>query len=83
MITNVTCLEIVDTSQGDRTIIVPSRLGYRRMTVRIRKILWALQGHPAVTLWAPHDYRKSLRSFLGQNDIWGSYDVTVMCLHFF
>ena len=26
--------EIVDTSQGDRTIIVPSPWGYRRMTVR-------------------------------------------------
>ena len=27
-------LEIVETSQGDRTIIVPSPWGYRRMTVR-------------------------------------------------
>ena len=27
-------LEIVDTSQGDRTIIVPLPWGYRRMTVR-------------------------------------------------
>ena len=37
MITNIqmyTHLEIVDTSQGDRTIIVPSPLGYCRMTVR-------------------------------------------------
>ena len=31
---NHTRLEIVDTSQGDRTIIVPSPWGYRRMTVR-------------------------------------------------
>ena len=34
----------------------------------VRTILWALQGHCAATLRAPYDYRKSLRSFLGQND---------------
>ena len=34
----------------------------------VRTILWALQGHRAATLRAPYDYRKSLRSFLGQND---------------
>ena len=62
-------LEIVDTSQGDRTIIVPSPWGYRRMTVRCpHEFFWALQRHRAVTLRAPYDYRKSLRSFLGQDD---------------
>ena len=34
----------------------------------VRTILWALQGHRAATLRAPYDYRKSLRSFLGQDD---------------
>ena len=28
----------------------------------------ALQRHRAATLWAPYDYRKSLQSFLGQDD---------------
>ena len=59
---------MVDTSQGDRTIIVPSPWGYRRMTVRCPYDLWALQKHRAATLRAPYDYRKSLRSFLGQDD---------------
>ena len=37
MITNIYFrLKIVDRSQGDRTIIVPSPWGYRRMTVRCR-----------------------------------------------
>ena len=54
MITNIR-LEIVDTSQGARTIIVPSPLGYRRMIVRCP------YGYD-------YDYRMSLRSFLGQND---------------
>ena len=34
----------------------------------VRTILWALQRHRAATLRAPYDYRKSLRSFLGQDD---------------
>ena len=34
----------------------------------VRTILWALQRHRATTLRAPYDYRKSLRSFLGQDD---------------
>ena len=34
----------------------------------VRTILLALHGHRAATLRAPDDYRKSLRSFLGQND---------------
>ena len=61
----------------------------------VRTILWALQGHCAATLLAPYDYRKSLRSFLGQKwqtkiarcphhhravPVRGSYDVTAMCL---
>ena len=57
----------------------------------VRTILWALQGHRAATLRAPYDYRKSLRSFLGQNDnlkpcvvltitVRCPYDVTEMCL---
>ena len=61
--------EIVDTSHGDRTIIVPSPWGYRRMTVRCPvRLKWALQRHRAATLRAPCDYCKSLRSFLGQDD---------------
>ena len=61
-------LDIVDTSQGDLTIIMPSPWGYRRMTVRCPYDLSALQSHHAATLRAPCDYRKSLRSFLGQDD---------------
>ena len=61
-----TRLKIVDTSQGDRAIIVPLPLGYRRVPSDVRTILLALQGHRTVTLRAPYDYRKSLRSFLGQ-----------------
>ena len=34
----------------------------------VRTIRWALQGHITATLWAHCDYRKSLRSFLGQTD---------------
>ena len=59
-------LEIIETSQGARTISVPTPWGYRRMIVR--KILWAPQGHHAATLRAPYDYHKILQSFLGQND---------------
>ena len=33
----------------------------------VRTILWAQQGHRAATLRALYNYRKSLRSFLGQN----------------
>ena len=62
--------EIVDTSQGDRTIIVPSPWGYctARWPYNVRTILWGLQRHRAATLRAPYAYRKSLRSFLGQDD---------------
>ena len=34
----------------------------------VHTIFWALQRHRAATLQAPHEYRKSLRSILGQND---------------
>ena len=34
----------------------------------VHTILWALQRHRTATLWAPYDYRKSVRSFLGQDD---------------
>ena len=34
----------------------------------VHTILWALQRHRTATLLAPYDYRKSVRSFLGQDD---------------
>ena len=34
----------------------------------VHTILWALQRHRTATLRAPYDYRKSVRSFLGQDD---------------
>ena len=46
----------------------PARSLYHRLGVTagwpsdVRTILWALQGHRAATLRAPHDYRKSLQS---------------------
>ena len=40
----------------------------RRMTVWCPFDLWDLQRHRGATLRAPYDYRKSLRSFLGQDD---------------
>ena len=62
-------LEIVDTSQGDLTIIVPIALGLpQERPSDVRTIFWALQRHRAASLRAPYDYRKSLRSFLGQDD---------------
>ena len=67
MITNIYHLEIADTLQGDRTIIVPSPWGYHMMTVRCPYDFMGSSGASA-TLRAPYDYRKSLRSFLGQND---------------
>ena len=87
-------LEIVDTSQGDRTIIVSSPWGYRRMAVRCRTILSAMQRHRATTLRAPYDYQKSTINFgrILQSKtlhcprdhravhVRGSYDVTAMCL---
>ena len=97
MITDIYRLKIVDMLQGDLTIIVQSPWGYRRMTVRCPYdfMSHARASPPAATMRASYDYRKSLRSFLGQNWQWkivrcphdrravpvlGSFDVTAMCL---
>ena len=51
-----------------------ARSSYHRLRVTagrpsdIHTILWALQRHRTATLRAPYDYRKSVRSFLGQDD---------------
>ena len=67
-----TRLKIVDTSQGDRTIIVPSPWGYRTMTARcpydFMSPAWASCVDLAATLRVPYDERRSLRSFFGKND---------------
>ena len=54
------------------------------MTVDVRTILWALQRHRAATLRAPYDYRKSLRSCLGQDENLKPYvvlTITLRCLY--
>ena len=61
-------MEIVDTSQGDRTIIVPLPWGYRRITVRCPYDFTGPARASCGDLAAPNDYHKSLRSILGQND---------------
>ena len=48
-----TSLEVVDTSQGDRTIIVPSPFGYCRMTVRCPYDFMGPARERAATLRAP------------------------------
>ena len=48
----------------------------------VRTILLAQQGHGAVVLRAPYDYRKSLRSFLGQNDNLKSYVVLTITVRY-
>ena len=88
-------LEIVETSQGDRTIIVPSPWGYRRMTVRCPYDFMgpakALCGDLADSLrlsqestiiFVPRGQSKTLRCPHDHRavPVRGSYDVTAMCL---
>ena len=88
-------LEIADTSQGDRTIIVPSPWGYRRMTDRCP---YDFMGHAKAScgnlagslrlsqestiIFGPRWQSKTLRCPHDHRavPIRGSYDVTVMCL---
>ena len=90
-----TRLKIVDTSQGDRTIIVPSPCGYRRMTVPCpydfmgpaRASYGDLAGslrlsQESTIIYGPKWHSKIVR---GPHDhravpVRGSYDVTAMCL---
>ena len=88
-----TRMEIVDTSQGDRTIIVP--WGYRRMTVRYpydfmgpaRASCGDLAGslrlsQESTIIYGPILQSKTLRCPHDHRavPVRGSYDVTAMCL---
>ena len=87
--------EIVDTSQGDRTIIVPSPKGYRRMTVRCPYDLMGpakascgdLVGslrlsQESTIIFGPRWRSKTLRCPHHHRavPVLGLYDVTAMCL---
>ena len=88
-------LEIVETSQGDRTIIVPSPWGYRRMTVRCpynfmgpaKASFGDLAGslrlsQESTIIFGPRLQSKTLHCPHDHRavPIRGSYDVTAMCL---
>ena len=87
-----TRLKIVDTSQGDRAIIVPSPWGYRRVTVRCqydfigpaRPSCGNLAGslrlseESTIIFWAKNDNLKSC--VIPTTTVLGSYGVTAMCL---
>ena len=105
-----TTIEMKQTADDSQYIPVWKLLTHHKATARsscqrlgvtagwpfdIRTILGALLGHRAETLRALYDYRKSLRSFLGQKwqlkiarcphdhlevPVRGSYNVTAMCL---
>ena len=89
-------LEIVDTSQGDRTTIVPSPWGYNRKTVRcpydfmgpakascgdLAGSLIRLSQESTIFLGARWQ-SKTLRCPHNHRavPVWGSYDFTAMCL---
>ena len=87
--------KIVDTSQGDRTIIVPSPWGYRRMTVRCpydfmgpaRTSCGDLAGslrlsQESTIIFGPKWQSKTLRCPHDHRavPVRGSYDVTAICL---
>ena len=91
----ISLLEIVDTSQGDRTIIVPSPWGYRRMTVRCPYDFMGLAkafcgdlagslrlSQESTIIFGPRCQSKTLRCPHDHRaaPVRGSYDVTVMCL---
>ena len=86
---------IVDTSQGDRTIIVPSPWGYRRMTVlcpydfmgHVKALCDNLAGslrlsQESTIIFGPRLQSKTLRCPQDRRavPVRGSYDVTAMCL---
>ena len=88
-------LEIVDTSQGDRTIIVPSPWGYRRMTVRCPYDFMCPAKASCGDLAGSLRLSQESTIILGSNQqsktlrcphdhravpVRGSYDVTAMCL---
>ena len=88
-------LEIVDTSQGDRTIIVPLPWGYRRVTVRClydfvgqaRASYGDLAGslrlsQKSTIIFGPKCQSKIIRCPLDHRAVplRGSYDITAMCL---
>ena len=88
-------LEIVDTSQGNRTIIVPSPWGYHRMTVRCpydfigpaKASCGDLAGslrlsQESTIIFGPRWQSNTLRCPHDHNavPVRGSYDVTAMCL---
>ena len=88
-------LDIVDTSQGDHTIIVPSPSGYRRMTVRCPYDFMGpakascgdlagslrLSQEPTI-IFRPRLQSKTLRCPHDHRavPVRVSYDVTAMCL---
>ena len=91
----ISLLEIVDTSQGDRTIILPSPWGYRRMTVRCpydfmgpaKASCGDLAGslrlsQESTIIFGPRWQSKTLRCSHDHRavPVRGSYDVTAMCL---
>ena len=93
--TAYTRLKIVDTSQGDHTIIVPSSWGYRRMTVQcpydFKGPARASCGDLAGSLRLSHEstiiFRLKLQSKIVRYPhdhlsvaVQASYDVTAMCL---
>ena len=61
-------LDIVDTSQGARTIIVPSPWGYRKMIVRCPYDFMGPARASCGDLVGSLRLSQVLRSFLGQND---------------
>ena len=87
--------EIVDTSQGDRTIIVPSPWGYRKMTVRCpydfmgpaKASCGNLAGslrlsQDSTIIFGPRWRSKTLRCPHDHRTmpVRGSYDITAMCI---
>ena len=74
MITIYTRLEIVDTLQGDRTMIVPSPWGYRRMTVRCP---YDFMGHARASCG---DFVGSLRLSQESTIIFGQNDNLKPCV---
>ena len=88
-------LEIVETSQGDHTIIVPSPWGYCRMTIRCpydfvgpaKASCGDLAGslrpsQESTIIFGPRWQSKTLHCPHDHHavPVWGSYDVTAMCL---
>ena len=90
-----TRLKIVDTSQGDRTIIVPSPWGYRPMSVRFYEPCMGIVRRPCGDLAGTLRRAQESTIIFGQKwqskiarrphdyrtmHVRGSYDVSAMCL---